>query len=113
MPRQRAVPTASLIHGWLNGRGASRAPVARALHRHGDLVRVARPDVVQGQAQRRGNEPTDLQPPGVRIDVRDVVVREQVVQADRSDVVAERFQRHPVVASGELDLLDAEVGHPA
>ena len=35
---------------------------------------------------------------------------EQVVQPDRRDLVLQRLQRHPVVARGELELLDRDAG---
>ena len=46
-----------------------------------------------------------------RVDDRDVVVDQQVVQPDRRDRVAERLERHPVVAGRQLELDLAERLH--
>src|SRR5215203_5680504 len=90
VPVQVIVPTASCSHGWLTGRGDRRA---RPLPAHSRVtVRVTS---VRG---------------------RDVVVGEQVVRTDRRDVVAQQLERHPVVAGGEADLVEADaftlVGEP-
>ena len=84
------------------------AAVARALHRHGDLDGRARAEVVERQRERALDEPADLQPPRGGIDLRDVVVDEEVVQADRRDVPAERLEWQRVVARRQLELLDAD-----
>ena len=49
------------------------------------------------------------QPEALRVDRRDVEMREQVVQAGRSDRVAEGLERQPVVAGRELELLEADL----
>ena len=50
----------------------------------------------------------DLEPEGRRVDERDVVVDEQVVQPDRGDRPAQRLERHRVVARGEPELVEAD-----
>ncbi len=54
------------------------------------------------------DEPVDLQPPGLGIDERDVVVDQEVVETYRRDVPPERLERHRVIARGELELLEAD-----
>ena len=85
-----------------------RAAVPGALHRHGQLDRRPRAQLVQRERQGPLDEAVDLEPPGRNVDVRDVVVREQVVEPDRREVPAERLERHAVVARGELELLEAD-----
>ena len=46
--------------------------------------------------------------PGRRVHERDVVVDQQVVQPDGRHVVAQRLERHAVVARRELELLQAD-----
>ena len=82
-----------------------RAAVARALHRHRARDRRPGAQVLERERQRGPDAAADLQPPRVRVDTRDVVVDQQVVQAQRGDGPAQRFQRHPVVARGQLELL--------
>lgn len=58
----------------------------------------------------------DVQAPRVRVDVRDVVVDQEVVQAGGRDVVPEGLERHPVVPRRELKLLardPLDAGHVA
>ena len=71
-----------------------RAAVAGALHRHRRLDGRARANLVERERERALDETVDLEPPRRRVDVGDVVVREQVVQPDRRDVPAERLERH-------------------
>ena len=80
--------------------------VARALER--DRLRDARPDaeVVEVESSSRSTDPsTQREPPRRGVDLGDVVVDEQVVQAGGREVVAQRLERHPVVARRELELL--------
>src|SRR6266704_3631624 len=82
VPVHSAVPTASTSHGWPTGRGRSRArPLDRSAH---------------------------VEPPGRRVHRRDVVVREQVVQAGRRDVVTKGLEGKAVVAGGELELVETD-----
>ncbi len=82
--------------------------VAGALHRHRELDRGESAELLERERQRPLDEPADLEPPGAGIDIGDVVVREQVVEADRRDVPAQRLERHRVVPRRELKLLDAD-----
>ena len=104
-----AVPTASVSHGWETGRGSSRA---RPLPAHsivtGDGHGRRAPQLVERQHHRTLHRAADLEPPRRRVDRRDVVVDEQVVQADRRDRPAQRLQRHPGVARSELQLLGGD-----
>ena len=54
------------------------------------------------------DEPVDLEPPGLRVDRRNVVMDQEIVEPYRRHVESERLERHPVVAGGELELLDAD-----
>ena len=91
--------------------GEEGAPVAGALRRHFELDRGPRPEVVERELERPRDEPADRQLEPRRVDERDVVVDQQVVQPDRRDRVAERLERHPVVAGSELELDLAERLH--
>ena len=53
--------------------------------------------------------PPDVQPPRGRIDRRNVVMREQIVEADRRQRVPKRLERHPVIARCELKLLEGDL----
>ena len=86
-----------------------RAPVARALHRRDELAGLARAQLVQRQRERPLDVAAELEPPPIRIDERDVVVGEQVVEPDRSDVVAKRLERHSVIPRSELQLFQADL----
>ena len=92
---------------------ASRA--GGALHRSRPRAREGRGAVVPAQpAARRElvvDRSVDGQPPRRRVHVRDVVVDQQVVEADRRDRLAERFERHPVVPRCELQLLERDLAH--
>ena len=89
-----------------------RASITGALHGHGRLDGRARAKLLERKRERALDEAVELQPPGRGIDVGNVVVRQQVVQADRRDVPAQRLERHAVVPRGELELFEADrVGH--
>jgi hypothetical protein len=64
--------------------------------------------VTVGRRQRRAHVAADLQPPGPLVGLWDVEVDQQVVQAERGDVVAQRLQRHAVVAGRQLQLLHGD-----
>ena len=86
--------------------------VAGALHRHRDLHGRPRTQVVERQRLRPFHQAADVEAPRRRVDIRDVVVREEVVQADRRDVPAQRLERYSVVPRCELELLEADpLGH--
>ena len=109
MPRQRAVPTASRSQGWLTTCGSTWA---RPFPAHSIVTATS----IDGRARMSSSdsesgllhETVDLEPPGRRIDLGDVVVRQQVVKPDGRDVPAHRFERQPVVAGRELELLEAD-----
>ena len=86
-----------------------RPAVAGALHRDGEL----RPGPLfePGEVERELPLATHRQAPVVGVDVRHVEVDQQVVEADRRDRVAECFERHPVIAGRELELLEADALH--
>ena len=86
-----------------------RTAVARALHRRDELDRLACAQLVQGQREGPLDLAADLQPPRLGVDVRDVVVDQQVVEADGRHIPAERLERHPVVARRQLQLFDADL----
>ena len=81
-----------------------RAAVAGALE--GDWLGDpgSRTDGVEGQGERPLHRPGDLQAEGVRVDRRDVVVDQEVMEARRSDVVPQRLERKAVVARREPEL---------
>ncbi len=87
------------------------ASVPGALHRHGNLDSRPRAEVVEREGDRSFDQAADLEPPRRSVDVRNVEVREEVVEPDRRDVPAQRLERHAVVARGELELLEADLGH--
>ena len=78
-----------------------RPTVPRALHRDGELDRRQAAQVVEPERRRLVDGAADLELPGDRVDERDVVVDEQVVEPHRRDRPAERLQRHRVVARGK------------
>ncbi len=85
--------------------------VAGALHRHGDLDRRPRAEVVEREGDGSLDQTADLEPPRRSVDVRNVEVREEVVEPDRRDVPAKRLERHSVIACRELKLLEVDLGH--
>jgi hypothetical protein len=85
-----------------------RAAVPGALHRDGDVDRRTRTELVERERAWALDEPSDLESPRAPVDLGDVVVREQVVEADRRHVPAQRLERHAVVAGRELELLEAD-----
>ena len=87
--------------------------VAGALQRHRRGHHRPPPQLLHGQRQRPLHPPADLQPPGRLVGGRDVEVDQQVVEADRGDVVAEGLQRHPVVAGRQGQLLHGDAGRAA
>jgi hypothetical protein len=82
--------------------GEQRAAVACALERDGARDGGPRAQVVE--RQRELAAAADLQAPRRRIDDRDVVVDQQVVQPGGRDVVGECLEREAVVARGEAKL---------
>ena len=73
-----------------------------------------RTQVVERQRLRPFHQAADVEPPCGRVDIRDVVVREEVVQADRREVPAQRLERYAVIPRCELELLEADpLGHEA
>jgi hypothetical protein len=90
-----------------------RSAVPRALHGHRDLARRPRTEIVEGERERSLHEAADLQSPGGRVDLGDVVVDEEVVEPDRGEVPPEGLERHPVVPGRELELGEADLScHP-
>ena len=83
-----------------------RAPVPGALHRDRELDTGPPPELVQSEGELP--LPADAQAPDGAVHVGDVVVDQQVVQADRRDRPAQRFQRHPVVPRRQLQLLQTD-----
>ena len=63
------------------------------------------------KASGRETRPPTMSSKPAGVDRGNVVVREQVVQPGRGDRVAERLERHPVVAGGQLKLDLAEGLH--
>ena len=112
------VPTASLSHGWLTGRGSIRA---RPLPAHSSVTAVGHPrtaaELIEGELERLVDETGDRECPVLGRGLGDVVVRQQIVQAQGRDVVAHRFERHTVVAGRQAELVEADafvrLGHPA
>ena len=94
-------------HGWLTGRGVSRA---RPLPAHSNVTvcvtwgRPRRSCEVEGE--RSGHRAVDPQSVRLRVDGRDVVVDEHVVQPRRAHVVTQHLEREPVVAGGQAQLVD-------
>ena len=103
------MPIASYSHGWLIGRGLSRA---RPFPAHSIVTRSVRARQGLDFMERQGVRPLDraanLEPPCRWIDVRNVEVDQQVVQAGWRHVVAQRLERHAPVARRQLQLLEAE-----
>ncbi len=85
-----------------------RPPVAGALHRRGELHRRPRPQVGERQHEGTRDAPADGERPRVRVDRGDVVVDQEVVEADGRHRPAQRLERHAVVAGRELELLEAD-----
>ena len=85
-------------------------PVAGALqgHRRGHLRAPAQ--LLHGQGPGRRHPPAELQRPGALVGLGDVEVDQQVVQPDRGEVVAQRLQRHAVVAGRQRQLLHGDAG---
>ena len=114
-PQRRAGPTSG-ADGLEQPRLADRSrleprpAVPGALHRHGELGPRAALAAPRAPSESSRSPPTH-EPPGVGLDGRDVVVGQQVVQPDRRDRVAQRLERHPVVARRELELLEADSLH--
>ena len=109
-PVHSAVPTASTSHGWLMGRGESRArPLPAHSMRHGDgpRGRPSRSAQLQGQAAGPRSPPISRRQARWSTSGMSKCV-EQVVQAGRRDVVAERLERHAAIARRELQLLGGE-----
>ncbi len=79
-----------------------RAAVSRALERDRERPRGARAEVGEGERQRLPNEAADLEPPRVRVDVRDVEVDQEVVETGRRDRLAQQLERHAVVSRRQL-----------
>ena len=90
--------------------GQQRAAVAGALERHRALDGRPRSKLVERELERPLDRAADVEPPGVRVDDRNVVVDQQVVQPDRRDRIVERLERHAVVARRELQLLERDLG---
>ena len=84
--------------------------VAGALHCHPSPNRGPSADVVEREVELTGDESTDPQPPPSRVDARNVVMGEKVVQADRSQRVAEGLERHAVVPRRKLELGQRDIG---
>ena len=108
-PRQRAVPTASRSQGWLTtcGSTCTRPFPAHSIVTATSTAGRARRSSSESESGRSTRPPTSSRHDR-RVDVRDVVVREEVVEPDRRDVPAERLERHAVVAGSELELLEAD-----
>ena len=88
---------------WARGEPGSAVACALECDAPGDRwTRLHRGEV---ERQRMLQVSVDLQPPGPRVEVGDVVVGQQVVQANRCDLVPERLQRHAVVASRQAQLV--------
>ncbi len=110
-------------HGFDQPRLADRAraqpgpAVAGAFQGDPHGARRHRLERVQVEIQRVGDEAAHAQPPGHRVQRRDVVVDEQVVQARRGQLVAQRLQWHAMVAGRQAQLVGADVlvgiGQPA
>ena len=66
--------------------------------------------IVKCKRQLLPDAAADAQLPRTHVDVRDVPVDQQVVHADRRDVVAERLEVHRVVPHCELELVQRDVG---
>ena len=82
-----------------------RAAVAGALEGHRQRHPLARPQLVEREAERALHRAADLEPEGGRVHDRDVVVDQQVVQPGRREVVAQGLERERVVARREPQLL--------
>jgi hypothetical protein len=66
-------------------------------------------DIGERKRQRALDFAADRESPAVRIHHRDVVMSQEVVQADRGDVVAQRLEWDAVVARGKLQLGEGEL----
>ena len=63
---------------------------------------------IEGELERLLDEAGDREGPVLGRRLRDVVVGEQIVQAQRGDVVAHRFERHTVIAGSQAELVEAD-----
>ena len=86
-----------------------RAPVAGALERHGHRPGGQRLHVLEAEGERLLHVPADLEPPRLGVHLRDVEVDQQVVEADRRDVVLQRLERDGVIAAAELKLVEGDL----
>ena len=78
------------------------ATVAGTFERDGHRLRGPRADVVETEFKRASDVSGDAQAPGNGIEVGDIEVDEQVVEAGGRHVIAERFERQTAVARGQL-----------
>src|SRR2546422_10917326 len=78
------------------------ATVAGTFERDGHRLRGPRADVVEAQLEGPSDVSGDAQAPGSGIDVRDVEMDEQIMEAGGRQVIAERFERQTAVARGQL-----------
>ena len=61
-------------------------------------------DLIEREAQAARDVAVDGEAEGSRVDTRDVVMNEEVMEPDGSERIAERLERHAVVARGQLQL---------
>src|SRR5207248_9835756 len=87
----------------------ARAAVPRAFEGHGEGGRWARSDVFQREVQRPAHMASDAQLVQLNVDQGDVEMDQQVVKAERSELVTERLERHRMVADRELQLFGRDV----
>ena len=64
--------------------------------------------LIEGEFERLVDETGDGERPVLGRRLGDVVVRQQIVQAQRRDVVAHRLERHTVVAGGQAELVEPD-----
>src|SRR4051812_23875867 len=76
-------------------------------------LRGSRLEVGKRQLERQVDKPIEAKPPGLRVDLRDVEVDQEVVQPDRRDRVTERLERQPMVAGRKLQLVERYLGRRA
>ena len=109
VPVHSAVPIASWSQGRLSGRGSNRPrPFPAHSMRHRQRHARAPADVVECQLERPLDEAADRQSPGRRVHLGDVEMEHLVVEPGRRDVVAQRLERHPLVAECEAQLVEGE-----
>ena len=90
-------------------RRVARPAVARALERDGDARLRPLLQLFERERDRPRDVPAEVELPARDVHVRDVEVDQEVVQAERRDVVAQHLERKAVVPQRERELDPREV----